>query len=106
MNESDSMAEAFNWMESPAAQAAARPLDVQSRGRKLNTNEQEFADALEAVFKTGVHDMDQVAVKLIEAGVISPLDGASDWTATSLHEVLKSINASLDEAHQENGYGA
>ena len=100
------MAEAFNWMESPAAQAAARPLDVQSRGRKLNANEQEFADALETVFATGVHDMDEVALKLIETGVISPMDGGSDWTATTLHKVLETINASLDEAHQENGYGA
>jgi len=100
------MAEAFNWMESPAAQAAARPLDVQSRGRKLNPKEQDFANALETVFNTGVHDMDEVALKLNEAEIISPLDGAGEWTATTLHKVLETINASLDEAHQENGYGA
>ena len=100
------MAEAFNWMESPAARAAARPLDVQSRGRKLTAKEQEFADALETIFKSGVHDMDEVAVKLAEAGVTSPLDGSNDWTLATLHKTLETINASLDEAHQENGYGA
>jgi hypothetical protein len=100
------MAESFNWMESTAAKAAARPLDTQSRGRNLNNKEQEFADALEEIFKSGTHDMNEVALKLSDAGITSPLDGKTDWTNATLQKVLETINASLDEAHQENGYGA
>ncbi len=100
------MAEKFNWMESPTDRAAKRPLDVQSRGRNLSEAESAFADALEKIFATGVTDMANVAEELTAARVVTPGAGDRTWTVSILQNELEAINASLDAAHNEDGYGA
>ena len=100
------MADKFNWMESPTALAAMRPLDVQSRGRKLSKRESAFADALEEIFASGVSDMTDVAEKLTKAAVEAPSAGERTWSVSILQSELKAINASFDAAHNEDGYGA
>lgn len=100
------MANASNWMVSRKELAAQFPLDTQSRGRELTKPEQDFAVALESVFAQGVHDMKNVAGALTRAGVTAPGSGDTHWDIETLASELTAINASLDEAFKENGYGA
>ncbi|OLT60216.1 recombinase-like helix-turn-helix domain-containing protein [Moorena bouillonii] len=100
------MSDANDWMTSRLDRRAQFPLDVQSRGRPLTGEEQALADALEAIFSEGVHDMDAVAEALTAKGLVAPGSGGTDWTRDSLLTELQSINRSLDDAHNENGYGA
>lgn len=95
-----------NWMVSRAEQAAQRPLDTQSRGRPLSVAEQDFAVALEQVFAAGIHDMAQVATALAADQVTAPISGGTDWGGNKLAEELSALNASLDAAFEEHGYGA
>lgn len=94
------------WMKNPADRLSELPMDVQSRGRSLSEAEQHFADALESIFTDGCHDFEQVAARLSELEVKSPSSGASHWTLDSLTEELRAINAQLDSAFEEHGYGA
>ena len=100
------MANVFNWMESPTARAVKRPLDVQSRGRNLSDLENEFADALEKIFTTGISNIADVSKELTVAKVVAPGGGGRIWTVSTLKVELEAINASLDAAHDEDGYGA
>ena len=100
------MADVFNWMETPAARAAKRPLDVQSRSRNLSEKENAFAEALEKIFATGVSDMAVVAEELTAAKIATPGAGDRTWTISILQNELEAINVSLDAAHNEDGYGA
>ncbi len=100
------MSNTHHWMMPRSAQIDKFPLDTQSRGRELTADEQAFADALEAIFKEGTHDMDAVAAALSAGNVKAPGDGSTSWTQNSLLAELEAINASLDAAHEENGYGA
>ncbi len=95
-----------NWMVPRAELAANLPLDRQSRGRELTAPEQDFAEALEAVFAQQVHDMAAVAQALERAGVRAPIAGGTHWDVGRLASELAAINASLDAAFKENGYGA
>ncbi|MCP4997933.1 MAG: ATP-binding cassette domain-containing protein [Hyphomicrobiales bacterium] len=92
-----------NWMVSQSALKDQFPLDVQSRCRALTESEQAFADALEAIFSNGIHDMDAVAGELNSAGIERP-DGGAAWTAESLTSYLAAINKELDECHL-HGFG-
>lgn len=94
-----------DWMTSRDELLDRFPLDVQSRGRELTAEEQALADALEAIFSKGVHELDTVAGELNAAGLAPPPD-AQEWTAEILIARLASINAELDAAFEENGYGA
>ena len=100
------MADVFNWMETRAARAAKRPLDVQSRGRNLSERENAFAEALENIFATGVSDMAVVAEELTAARVEIPSAGKRIWTISIVQDELEAINVSLDAAYNEDGYGA
>jgi len=42
---------------------------------------------------------------LTERGVVAPGSGSSDWTAESVAEELVALNADLDRAYEENGFG-
>ncbi len=100
------MSDTHNWMTPRSASTERFPLNRQSRGRTLTPEEQTFADALESIFKDGTHDMKAVAGALTQRGIKAPGSGKIDWTAESLLSELQSINASLDTAFEENGYGA
>lgn len=93
-----------NWMIPKSALKDQFPLDIQSRGRPLTADEQAFADALETIFATGVHDMPAVAEALTEAGIKAP--NGDRWTADSLVDHLAAINRDLDKSFEEDGYGA
>jgi hypothetical protein len=78
----------------------------QSLGRPLTAQERALADALEAVFRTGQHDFEEVARALERDGVKRPSGATGAWTAAVLEQEIAQINASLDAAHAENGIGA
>ena len=78
----------------------------QSLGRPLSAEERALADALEAVFRSGKHDFEEVARALEQGGVKRPSGAKEPWTAAALEQELATINASLDAAYVENGIGA
>jgi Recombinase-like helix-turn-helix domain len=78
----------------------------QSLGRPLSAEERALADALEAVFRSGQHDFEEVARALEQGGVKRPSGATEPWTAAALEQELANINASLDAAYAENGIGA
>src|SRR6202048_2501537 len=81
-------------------------LKNQSRGRVLTAEEEALADALEAIFRTGEQDFEEVARALERARVKRPSGITEPWTAAVLEQELASINASLDAAYAEHGIGA
>lgn len=88
-------------------QLAPQPdLARQSLGRPLSGHEKTFAAALMEIYSTGEHDFDAVATALTTRGVVAPVSGKSDWDKSLLETELKQINAELDTAYSENGYGA
>jgi len=91
----------------PSPTRAARHEDLahQSRGRPLTEPERGLAAALERIFATGEHDFDKVAEALQRDGVPRPSGAAGAWTAAVLEDELKTINASLDAAYAEHGFG-
>lgn len=98
------MSQSFDWMA--AAGQDKRDLSRQSLGRALTAAEQSFAESLERVFASGVSDFEQVAAALTAEGAKAPSNGASDWTAQSLRHELQALDADLDAAYAESGYGA
>ena len=78
----------------------------QSLGRALTQEERALADALEAVFRSGEQDFEEVARALERDGVKRPSGASGAWTAAALEQELAEINASLDAAYAENGIGA
>ncbi len=93
-----------NWMIPKSALQDRFPLDVQSRGRPLTESEQAFADALEAAFASGIHDLNAVADALNASDIDAP--GGGTWTVDVLVGHLADINRDLDAAFEEDGYGA
>ena len=90
-----------------ASQLASQPaLAKQSQGRPLSELENTFAEALMKIYATGEQDFDAVAAALTSNGVIAPVSGKQDWDKTLLESELKQINAELDKAYAENGFGA
>src|SRR5688572_31287313 len=78
----------------------------QSLGRPLRPQERALADALEAVFRSGQHDFEQVARELERAGVKRPSGEGGPWTSAVLEQELATINAELDAAYAQHGIGA
>ena len=78
----------------------------QSRGRLLSEQELGLAEAMERIYATGVHDFEKVAAALERDKIARPSGATGQWSAAVLHEELKTINASLDEAYAKNGIGA
>lgn len=78
----------------------------QSLGRAFTQEERALADALEAVFRSGEQDFEEVARALERDGVKRPSGATGSWTAAALEQELAEINASLDAAYAENGIGA
>ena len=78
----------------------------QSLGRPLTEHERALADALEKIFRTGMHDFEEVARALERDGVKRPAGAGGPWTAAVLEQELATINASLDKAYADHGIGA
>lgn len=90
-----------------AARATGRPeLAYQGRGRTLSQTEDNFAEALMAIYAEGVTGEAALAEALVTRNVIRPSSGKSDWTAETLATELNALNADLDAAYQKNGFGA
>lgn len=99
--------DAFKDRLSQRARDTSRPaLAHQSRGRPLTEAEQALATALMEIMGRGVHDFDRVAEALAARGLKAPLSGRGDWSADLLRTELAAINADLDAAYAEHGYGA
>jgi hypothetical protein len=78
----------------------------QSLGRPLSQAEMDLAVAMERIYATGEHDFEKVAAALQQEKVARPSGAAGPWSAAVLHDELKRINASLDEAYAKHGIGA
>lgn len=98
--------DAFRQRIAAADGGAERPLKHQSRGRPLNDDESALADALMAIYGEGAQDFDAVAKALTARGVRAPASGRTDWDAALMEAELKALNADLDAAYREAGYGA
>lgn len=99
--------DAFKDRLSERARDTGRPaLAHQSRGRELTAEENALAAALMAIYADGTHDYEAVAAALTKRGVVAPVSGGSKWTSGTLREELATINAELDAAYAEHGYGA
>lgn len=75
----------------------------QSLGRALTDAEVQLAESLTAIFGGGQHDLAKVAEELESRGVARPSGEAGGWSIATLEAELKSINASLDAAHEAGG---
>jgi hypothetical protein len=99
--------DAFKDRLSQRARDTSRPaLAHQCRGRALAANEAALAEALMEVYGTGTHEFAAVARALAAKGVVAPKSGRTDWSEALLAEELGAINAELDAAYAESGYGA
>jgi hypothetical protein len=99
--------DAFKDRLSQRARDTSRPaLAHQCRGRALAPAEAALAETLMAIYGTGTHDHAAVAQALTTKGIAAPRSGRSDWTEALLAEELQAINAELDAAYAEHGYGA
>jgi hypothetical protein len=99
--------DAFKDRLSQRARDTSRPaLAHQSLGRPLTEAEAALAVALMAVMGASEHDWDRVAAALSERGVVAPVSGRTDWDRALLEAELQSLNADLDAAYAEHGYGA
>ena len=99
--------DAFKDRLSQRARDTSRPaLAHQSRGRALTQAEADFAAALMDVYRTGTHDFAAVAAELSRRAIVAPRSGAAEWSVALLKAELAGINAELDAAYAEHGYGA
>lgn len=99
--------DAFKDRLSQRARDTSRPaLAHQCRGREVTPGEAALAAALMAIYAKGTHDYPAVAAALAAEGVVAPVSGRTDWTEALLAEELAAINADLDAAYAEAGYGA
>lgn len=99
--------DAFTDRLSQRARDTGRPdLALQCQGRPLTPAEDALATALMDIYRTGEHDFDKVAQALTDQGVAAPKSGATRWTRELLAQELAAINADLDAAYAEHGYGA
>lgn len=89
------------------AVATGRPeLATQSLGRSLTEAEDRFAEALMAIYAEGVKDETEIAAGLTARDVFRPSSLKVDWTAQTLAAELQALNADLDAAYAQNGFGA
>lgn len=89
-----------------AADTGRSDLAHQSRGRPLNPAESALAAALMEIYGAGEHDFGKVAASLKSRGLAAPVSGRTDWSEALLAEELVALNADLDAAYAEHGYGA
>jgi hypothetical protein len=105
--EEEARVDAFKDRLSQRARDTSRPaLAHQCRGRELDPREAALATALMEVYGAGTHDYAAVAAALAAKGVVAPKSGRADWTEALLAEELAAVNAELEAAYAEHGYGA
>ena len=98
--------DAFKAVMAAAKFELGRPeLPYQSRGRPLTPAEEALADALMEVYSGGAVGPDAVAAALAQKGIASPMSGSTDWTGERVASELAALNADLDQAYQDNGFG-
>lgn len=98
--------DAFKAVMAAAKFELGRPeLPFQSLGRELTSTEEALADALMEIYAGGASGPDAVAAALAQRGVASPTSGRTDWTAETVAAELAALNADLDQAYQDNGFG-
>lgn len=88
-----------------ASQQGRQALAHQSLGREATPEEEAFADALMRIYARGVSGPEGVAAALSEEGVVSPVSGKTNWTAENVAADLAALNADLDKAYEQNGFG-
>jgi hypothetical protein len=89
------------------AQAEGRPeLANQSLGRSLSDTEHQLADALMAIYADGAKSETELAAALATRGISRPTSAKADWTADNIAAELRALCSDLDEAYQNNGFGA
>lgn len=99
--------DAFKDRLTQRAIESGRPdLARQCQGRPMTPAEDALATALMDIYRTGQHDFDVVAKALTDQGVTAPKSGTKTWTRDTLALELSAINADLDAAYAEHGYGA
>lgn len=99
--------DAFKDRLSQRALDTSRPaLAHQSLGRPLSEAEAALAAAMMEIMGAREHDFTAVAAALKARGLVAPVSGRTDWDLALLQSELSSINADLDAAYAENGYGA
>ena len=81
-------------------------LKHQSLSRALTPDETALAQALEAIYLSGVSDFAEVARRLTEKAVVAPASLKTAWDTGLLEAELNAINRSLDEAYARHGIGA
>lgn len=99
--------DAFKDRLSQRARDTSHPaLAHQSLGRTLNEGEHALASALMEIMGAGQSDFSAVAKELTARGIVAPLSGGAAWTEQSLNAELAALNADLDAAYMDHGYGA
>lgn len=99
--------DAFKDRLSQRAKDTSRPaLAHQSRGRPLSLEEAALAEAMMSIMGSPVDGFSAVADALKARGVRAPVSGRTDWDLALLETELASMNADLDRAYAERGYGA
>ena len=58
------------------------------------------------IYGTGEHDFGKVSAALSARGLAAPVSGRTDWSEALLTAEFATLNADLDAAYAENGYGA
>lgn len=99
--------DAFKDRLSQRARDTTRPaLAHQTQGRGLTATEQDLADAMMQIMGSGAQDFSAVAEALRQRAVQAPVTGRVDWDLDLLQAELAALNADLDVAYAEHGYGA
>ncbi len=99
--------DAFKAVLAAAKDELGRPeLAHQSLGRALTAEEEALAAALMEIYAAGASGPDAIAAALTERRVKVPSTGKTAWTGDTLAQEFALLNADLDGAYQENGFGA
>lgn len=99
--------DSFKDRLSQRARDTSRPaLAHQSLGRPLTAAETALAEAMMELLAEKGADFARVAEGLKARGLVAPLSWRSDWDLGLLESELAALNADLDSAYLEHGYGA
>lgn len=99
--------DAFKARMATAQSEFGKPeLARQCQGRPLTDEETDFAEALMAIYAEGISDQAFVAAALQTREIPMPSSSKTDWSKETLATELQRLNADLDQAYLENGFGA
>ena len=99
--------DSFKDRLSQRARDTSRPaLAHQSLGRPLTQAEAALAAAMMEIMGQNERDFAKVAEGLAACALPAPVSGRTDWDEALLAAELSALNADLDAAYLDNGYGA